>query len=374
MPAGLGWRPWLAIALILGAISLPDGVSAQSSTDEGAASASEEGGEQGIDRGKMRLNLLMSLVENERQEATLLQSTLTGEAARLDQERRKLLAAPKSGSKTEERQLAVIDERLATIDRELADVGERLVEIESERAELQARIDEANGVVPEAVAAGQDTNGAVVDESSRWLDSKRQIQEALVYIGGYNALIDGDFGPRTREAVAVYQDGQGATRTGRLTDDQEATLLKTATTHRTRYGVKTIQDNALGYRVTYPSALLTEETTEPGVRRFATADGEAELVLTASGGDDDGQPPDAFATIYDDLLRRYEVQYRRKRDDWFVVAGIADNGRVVYDTARLDNDRLVRAQLSYPAEWRELWSPFAVIMFNSFEATDAAGS
>ncbi|MDH3664905.1 MAG: hypothetical protein OEU92_33645, partial [Alphaproteobacteria bacterium] len=65
--------------------------------------------------------------------------------------------------------------------------------------------------------------------------------------------------------------------------------------------------------------------------------------------------------------------YRRKREDWFVVAGQTEEGRIIYDTARQSGDRMLRAQLSYPAEWRDLWSPFAVILFNTFDTIPGAG-
>ncbi len=263
----------------------------------------------------------------------------------------------------------MIDERLEQIDREMADVNARLSEIDAERADLQRRIDEANGVVREAGTV----RGSSVDEASLWLDGKRRVQEALVYLGGYNALIDGDFGPRTREAVSVYQASRNADTTGVLTEDEEAALLEEADRLRARYGMRTIEDPELGLRVSYPSGLLSEQAdaTSDG-RRYLTTDGEGELQLTSVA--DAGSTAGDLSAVYDQLIGRYEVQYRRKRDDWFVVAGLAEDGRVVYDTARLNGERMIRARLTYPAEWRDLWSPFAVIMFNSFEPVSTGES
>ena len=321
----------------------------------------------------MRLELLIRLVENELNEADLLKTRLTVEAAELDQQRRTLQAGPSKGTQAEKRQIEVIGERLGQIDREMADVNGRLPEIKGELAELQARLDEANGVVREADAAN-DENGVVATPASLWLDSKRRVQEALVYLGGYNALIDGDFGPRTREAIGVYQTRQNLEATGTLTAEQEAALLEEADLLRARYGMTTIEDPARGYRISYPSGLLPDggEAGESG-RRFVSRDGEGELVITSSA-EGEVTSTDEFSAIYDEALSRYEVQYRRKRDDWFVVAGLVEDGRIIYDTARLSGGRTVRARLSYPAEWRELWSPFAVIMFNTFETLAPAES
>lgn len=353
--------------LLAGSIGQSIEVKAQSTAPNGATTAeSGQDADPTVDRGKLRLQLLIRLVENEFKETTLRQSRLTAEASELDQERRRILAGPSDGTLTEQRRIDVIESRLEQIDKEVAEVNTRLPEINDELAELKARLDEANGIVrePETDTAA---NGAVIDSASRWLDSKRRVQEALVYLGGYNALIDGDFGPRTEQAIKVYQARQNLSQTGNLTNAQETALLEEADLLRARYGMTTVENVDKGYRMTYPSGLLPESSDlEQGGLRYASKDGEGELVITSS---DDGEPSGAnnFATLYDQLLDTYEVQYRRKRDNWFVVAGLIEEGRIVYDTAYIEDDRITRARLSYPAEWRDLWSPFAVILFNTFE-------
>ena len=97
----------------------------------------------------------------------------------------------------------------------------------SELGELQARLDKANGVVREVGSNDKAFNSAPpsMGPANGWTASA-SVQEALVYLGGYNALIDGDFGPRTAEAVRVYQgQSEPAETTGTLTDDQEEALL-----------------------------------------------------------------------------------------------------------------------------------------------------
>lgn len=363
----------IASSIGLAGISLATGeLRAQSATESDlTATDNDQDAEAPVDRGKMRLKLLINLVENELEEASLSQSRLTIEAASLDQQRQALLAGPSKGTLAEERQIAVIGERLQQIDQEMVGVNSRLPEIRSELAELQARLDESNGVVREP-ATDTASIGAVVNGASQWLDGNRQVQEALVYLGGYNALIDGDFGPRTAEAVRVYQAARSVATTGTLTSEQQEALLSEAETLRARYGMRAIEDKEAGYRVSYPSGLLPEESAVGArERRFKTLDGQGELLITSSS--DDGGTS-TFSNIYDQLIADYEVQYRRKRGDWFVVAGLVEEERIIYDTARLNGDRIIRARLSYPAEWRDLWSPFAVIMFNTFEAVTAGES
>lgn len=371
--------------MLVGVIGLSGELLAQSTPpSDGAreAEASDSDTVSTVDRGKMRLTLLIGLVENELQEAKLKQSRLIAEASSLDQERRKLLDGPSDGTAAQQRRIEVIERQLQQIDQDMADVNARLPEINAELAELKTRLDEANGILrtPETETAVDDDRGGEsagevrVDSASRWLDGKRQVQEALVYLGGYNALIDGDFGPRTQTAIRVYQRGRNDEQTGTLTEEQETALLQEAETLRARYGVTTIENRDQGYRVTYPSGLLSEDATlQSGGVRYASEDGRGELIVTSSS---EGEPSGAeeLTALYEDLLADYEVQYRRKRNDWFVVAGILDEGRIIYDTARLSGDRMIRARLSYPSEWRDLWSPFAVIMFNTFEPAQTGES
>lgn len=325
---------------------------------------------EGVDRGKMRLELLISLVENELKEATVVKMQLLNESAKLEEERAAITGKSARRSTADRVRMDRIESRLEQIGEEMTAINAKLPDVAAELDDLQRRLDEANGIVRES-AAVETVNGAESNEpsASQWLDGNRQIQEALVYLGGYNALIDGDVGPRTREAILVYQERQGFPKTGSLSDEQTAALLRRAEAVRAEFGMTTIEDSEVGYRVSYPGALLANvEALEDGDRRMTTDDGEGELLITTDEIQED------FAAVYEAAVEQYEVQYRRKRDDWFVVAGLSDQGRIIYDTARQTQDGLVRARLSYPSAWRDRWSPFAVIMFNTFETLPSGES
>jgi len=107
--------------LFAGLIALSSDVSAQSTAATNVETTeSEEDTDRIIDRGKLRLKLLISLVENELQEATLRQSRLTTEASALDQARRALQDGPSKGTQAEKKQIDVIEQRLQQIDKEVA--------------------------------------------------------------------------------------------------------------------------------------------------------------------------------------------------------------------------------------------------------------
>lgn len=355
---------FLAVLVGAGTVGIAD---ARAQTNDAVQTETDEADFQLVDRGKMRLELLLSLVKNELRAASLKKNQLVSEQVQLKRERAELSAVGDRRRPADYVRLEQIENRLETIDRDVAAVDSRLPEIAGELDDLQRRIDEANGIVRDeetednAVAEENGTASSDEPSASVWLDGKRQIQEALVYLGGYNALIDGDFGPRTAQAVRVYQSRQSLKATGVLTGEQEATLLEQAQAQRALYGVKTFDDKEFGYRLSYPAFLLSKtEKISDTEQRMTTPDGEGELLITVIDVSED------LTALYDAATTDYEVQYRRKRDDWFVVAGLLDDDRIIYDTVRRTDKNLVRARLSYPSGQRDLWSPFAVIMFNTF--------
>lgn len=341
---------------------------AQTETGEAAKSATVDQREAAaVDRAKQRLQLLISLVENQLRAATDSKTQLTTETGRLKKERTELAGRQTQGRLADKVRLQHIDQRLLLLNEKLAAIGAQLPDVTNELDDLQRRLDETNGIVRDVdtTAVEDDAEGIVEMQPSpsQWLDGNHRIQEALVYLGGYDALIDGDLGPRTRQAVKVYQERQAFKPTGVLTDEQAAALFEEAEAWRQRYGMKVFSDEKAGYRLTYPSLLLSEmELVDPDTRRMVMADGSGELLITASNGSID------IDSMYNDLLDRYEVQYRRKRDNWFVIGGLLDDERIIYDTLRETENGVIRARLTYPTTQRNLWSPFAIMMFNSFEA------
>lgn len=358
---------FLALLLHGGVVGIPDG---HAETDHTAEAKADQDDVQPVDRGKIRLELLLSLVKNELRAATIQKTQLAKEKTDLRRERAELSAIGEQRRPADDVRLGQIERRLETISQELAAIDTILPEIVNEHDDLERRLDEANGIVREKATAPDDEktsvegNDAVDPEltsASTWLDGKRQIQEALVYLGRYNALIDGDFGPRTSQAVKVYQERQSLEATGVLTKDQEVALLNEAQSQRALYGVEPFRDEEFGYWLSYPTLLLSEmKNVSAKERRMTTKDGKGELLITVIDKVED------LTALYEDLTADYEIQYRRKRDDWFVVAGLVGENRIIYDTVRKAKDKLVRARLSYPADQRDLWSPFAVIMFNTF--------
>ena len=185
-----------------------------------------------------------------------------------------------------------------------------------------------------------------------------------MFFGGYDSTIDGDFGARTQAAIRRYQNEIGADPTGRLTEGEVKRLLDAAAAHRQRSGMQTLTDDKIGFRLSYPSALLTrEENADAGYRLLSDESGGAQLQVVAIDSRDLG-------TIFEDLTRHGDDGYRHMAGSWFVASGEVD-GDMFYAMGRQSGDRSIVAHLTYPIAERERWDPFTVILYNSFELASA---
>jgi hypothetical protein len=198
-----------------------------------------------------------------------------------------------------------------------------------------------------------------VDATTQYSDDQRRVQEALVYLGGYDGRIDGQFGRRTQAAIRAFQRRLGDEPDGTLTDQQQTALLEQAEALRQQHGVQTLRDQKDGYSFVYPRELLpVEQLTTSGDRRFASPTGDSELQIEISEQASD------LRLVFADLLTRYDAGYSSLQEDWFVISR-TDRDEVLYEMALRSDERLIRVRLIYPTTQREIWQPFTVILLNS---------
>ncbi|MGI9499778.1 MAG: peptidoglycan-binding domain-containing protein [Geminicoccaceae bacterium] len=194
---------------------------------------------------------------------------------------------------------------------------------------------------------------------------RRQIQEALVFLGGYDSIIDGNFGPRTEKAIRVFQERLGVQRTGELSKWQVTELLNRASSLRQRYGLRQLTNNAVGYSLAYPSRLLPMDDHLSGGYRTLSSASRAESLQVIEA---DSR---AFQTLFQDVAGHQGVSYSRLTNDWFVASGEVDE-EMFYSMGRRAGDRSIIAYLTYPESERELWAPFTVLLYNSFRLTSSS--
>ena len=86
--------------------------------------------------------------------------------------------------------------------------------------------------------------------------TRKAAQDALIWLGFYNGVADGDFGKRTRDAIVAFQSSAKTAPDGALTPVELQTLLAAAQKARDAVGFKTISDPKTGASIGAPVKLI----------------------------------------------------------------------------------------------------------------------
>jgi peptidoglycan hydrolase-like protein with peptidoglycan-binding domain len=86
--------------------------------------------------------------------------------------------------------------------------------------------------------------------------TRKSAQDALLWLGFYNGMADGDFGRRTRDAILAFQASANAPADGALAAPELKALLAAAEKAREAVGFRVIGDAKSGARIGAPTRLL----------------------------------------------------------------------------------------------------------------------
>jgi peptidoglycan hydrolase-like protein with peptidoglycan-binding domain len=222
--------------------------------------------------------------------------------------------------------------------------------------------DEANGTITLTPVAPFEIRVFALDALTGV--EKRQIQWALIYLGHYESVVDGQFGQRSFDAIRAFQRSQGDAASGQLSARQYRNLIQNANDRLSEDSMLTLQDSAAGYRVDYPSRLLPRlEQAAPTSWRLHDEARQAEISITLGPDDAD------LSSLYEHAEQSGEVTYRRIMERLFVIAG-RRNGSRFYHVARAGEDRPIQIRLTYQSDQSQIWERFATVLFNSFRVVD----
>ena len=168
-------------------------------------------------------------------------------------------------------------------------------------------------------AASANYRVADADFDSQSLRERESIQEELTWSGDYNGIIDGEFGPRTYEAIVMFQRRKGFAVTGLLSETQRKTLQDNVSMILAEIGYETVNDERANMNLAVPKRLApNSKPTRRGTRWSSTND---DFVL-------DSMFIPAGEMSFEQLYRRLgaesgqrRVRYSVIRDDFFVVTG-----------------------------------------------------
>ena len=190
------------------------------------------------------------------------------------------------------------------------------------------------------------------------LATRKAAQDALVWLGLYNGVNDGDFGRRTRDSIVAFQLSQRGTGDGVLSPGQLQALLAAGQKARAAAGFQTIADPKTGARIGAPTKLIAAKN---GPR----------LDFAASVGTD-------LAALYARLSAETptrKVAYKAMKPNAFFVVSGQDGAQKFYSRFEKKEDMIPPVRgftFSYPALAKDL-DRVALAVANSFEPFPPTG-
>ena len=157
---------------------------------------------------------------------------------------------------------------------------------------------------------------------------RKAAQDALVWLGLYNGVVDGGFGKRTLDAILAFQASLKAPADGIVSADQLAALKSAAQKARAAVAFQTFDDPATGIRIAAPSKLLDKRAGEPGHSRISSRDNYLSLDLVALSSSDVSLEG-LYRKLIADAPGRKVAYKAIKPDAFFVVSG-EEFGRKYY--------------------------------------------
>ena len=204
----------------------------------------------------------------------------------------------------------------------------------------------------DAALAGQKAAFLALPEITR-----KAVQDALVWLGFYNGVVDGDFGRRTRDAILAFQASAKAPADGALSAPELKALLASAQKARDAVGFQIVTDARTGASIGAPTKLI-------GTRARTTLDFAA-----SSDADLDA----LYARLSAPTPSRRIAYKAIKPDAFFVVTGQegTSNFYTRFDKNAAANPPIRGFTFTYPASQAAQLDRIALAVANSFAAFPA---
>jgi hypothetical protein len=183
--------------------------------------------------------------------------------------------------------------------------------------------------------------------------ARKAAQDALVWLGFYNGVNDGDFGKRTRDAILAFQASVKALTDGTLSAPELKALLAAAQKARDAAGFQVVSDPKTGARIGAPLKLTN---ARGGAKLDFASSAEADL----SG---------LYASLATVTSTRKVIYKAIKPDAFFVVSG--QDGAAMFYT-RFDKSAAASPPIrgftfAYPAAQAAQLNRIAIAVANSFD-------
>jgi peptidoglycan hydrolase-like protein with peptidoglycan-binding domain len=183
--------------------------------------------------------------------------------------------------------------------------------------------------------------------------TRKTAQDALVWLGLYNGVDDGDFGKRTRDAILAFQASLKAPADGTLSPPLLKALLAAAQKAREAAGFRVVSDPKSGAKIGAPVKMLSARA---GVRLDFVSSADADLSAL-------------YARLSATTPARKIAYKAIKPDAFFVVSGQdgASKFYTRFDKNATANPPLRGFTFAYPASQAATLDRVAIAIANSFE-------
>jgi peptidoglycan hydrolase-like protein with peptidoglycan-binding domain len=235
----------------------------------------------------------------------------------------------------------------------------------------------AQSTSPAPVGAGAKTSPTTTDgQKAAFLAmpeaDRKAVQDALVWLGFYNGLVDGEFGKRTLDSLLAYQASVKAPADGIVSAPQLLALKAAPEKARATVGFQTLDDAATGIRIGAPMKLLEKRTGAAGLTRLTSRDGSISLDLLAPTGAQNSLA-ELYSLLTADAPGR-KVTYRTMKPGAFFVVSGEQASRKFYTRYEQSGEGGATRGFSFafPAGKAGELDRVALALLNSFEPFPAA--
>jgi serine protease Do len=205
------------------------------------------------------------------------------------------------------------------------------------------------------------------------LSTRKSIQQALIWSGHYDGLLDGVIGNLTISGIKDYQRSVGHDPTGLPTDDEKRALLALSSKAMRQAGWSAFDDAKAGFRLFLPLALLhIDQSAAPSYRgaSFASADNLIKLQVLRF---EDRGLDELFDRIQS--VHKGEITYMYPRDgqpvsDRFVVSGTEGKQKRFYVRADARSRDIRAFSISWDATQSAQWNRIVVAISATFSPFD----
>ena len=183
--------------------------------------------------------------------------------------------------------------------------------------------------------------------------TREAAQDALVWLGFYNGVVDGDFGRGTRNAILAYQASVKAPQDGALSAPEIKALLASAQKARDAVGFQIVKDAKTGASIGAPTKLIGAHA---GAKLDLAASPDADL--------------DALYARLTAVTPARKIAYRAiKPGAFFVVSGQdgASNFYTRFDKNAAASPPIRGFTFAYPSSQAAQLDRVAIAVANSFE-------